>query len=322
MSDESDVEMEIENPPPPPPPVVVHKAWRPIHNMDVLMEALNAYQLTVSLCEFPGYDFERWKEFCNALKHNETLELIIFDRFNIPQEGLDVFFEAMVMNQTCRRLSLSEDLITYKAIEMLQKNKRLQTLKITKVHNWEGSIVPILAGGMAVNTSITRFEFFGHCLQHEMDMLMRTLCHHKKLHTLYAMPATPWTDMYWLCHLLTQTDRIQYVRLPDDLPRQEAEKVVRAFRQRVEEARVQTPLHELWTIQKSMERGSKYVPDVARNIMQFVGRRNPLEVDSQAVRDILNPGEMYSTDEPPKRQTRKRTRRGGSTASKRLRLRF
>lgn len=313
MSDESDVEMKIENLPP--PPVVVHKAWRPIRNMDVLMEALNAYQLTVSLCEFPGYDFERWKEFCNELKHNETLELIIFDRFNIPQEGLDVFFEAMVMNQTCRRLSLSEDLITHKAIEMLQKNKRLQTLKITKVHIWEGSIVPTLARGMAVNTSITRFEFFGHCLQHEMGMLIRTLCHHKKLHTLYAMPVTPWTDMDWMYHLLTQTDRIQYVRLPDDLPRQEAEKVVRAFRQRAEEARVQTPMHELWTIQKSMERGSKYVPDVARNIMQFVGRRNPLEVDSQAVRDILNPDEP-----PPKRRRNRRRRRrgGGSTARRRL----
>lgn len=282
MDEDSDVEMKLEMEEYDMTPTVVHKGWEDVDNMDVFMEALDANELSFYDCTFTGYDFARWNDFCNELMNNQTIDRIIFDRFAIPPEGLDVFFEAMAMNQRCKILSLSEELLTPKCIHMLRENKHLQNLEITRVYEWEGSSVPILAAGMAENTSLERLGFFGNHVNDDMDVLMNALCLNKKLHTLFVRPSAPWDNLDTLCHLLTQSDRIHYVRLHDELPREEAMKVVRVFLQRAEEARVKTPLHNVMAVYKT------FIPDLARQIAGFVVNRHPLKVESRAVEDILN----------------------------------
>ena len=303
MSEDSDVEMKLEMEEYDMTPTVVHKAWEDIDNMDVFMEALGANQLSVFHCNFTGYDFARWNDFCNELMNNQTIDRIIFTRFPIPPEGLDVFFEAMAMNQRCKILSLSEELLTPRCIDMLRENKHLQTLEITRAHEWDGSSVPILAAGMAVNTSVERLEFYGNHVNDDMDVLMNALCDNKKLRMLFVMPSAPWDNLDTLCHLLTQSDRIHHVRLHDELPREEAMKVVRVFRQRAEEARVKTPLHNVMAVYKT------FIPDLARQIAGFVVNRHPLKVGSRAVEDILNPQEEKNNKRPWNVGLAKRARR-------------
>ena len=303
MSEDSDVEMKLEMEEYDMTPTVVHKAWEDIDNMDVFMEALGANQLSVFHCNFTGYDFARWNDFCNELMNNQTIDRIIFTRFPIPPEGLDVFFEAMAMNQRCKILSLSEELLTPRCIDMLRENKHLQTLEITRAHEWDESSVPILAAGMAVNTSVERLEFYGNHVNDDMDVLMNALCDNKKLRMLFVMPSAPWDNLDTLCHLLTQSDRIHHVRLHDELPREEAMKVVRVFRQRAEEARVKTPLHNVMAVYKT------FIPDLARQITGFVANRHPLKVESRAVEDILNPQEEKNNKRPWNVGLAKRARR-------------
>jgi len=297
MKYDSDVEMDDMT------PTVVHREWEDVDNMDVFMEALDANQLKFYHCNFTGYDFARWNDFCNELMNNQTIDRIIFTRFAIPPEGLDVFFEAMAMNQRCKILSLSEELLTPRCIHMLRQNKHLQTLEITRVYAWDGSSVPILAAGMAENTSVERLEFYGNHVNDDMDVLMNALCLNKKLHTLFVMPSAPWDNLDTLCHLLLQSDRIHHVRLNNELPPEEAMKVVRVLRQRAEEARVKTPLHNVMAVYKT------FIPDLARQIAGFVVNRHPLKVESRAVEDILNPQEVKNNKRPWNVGLAKRARR-------------